>query len=115
MFGVQRSIQEQIGHADDGIHRRANLVTHAGEKGALGAIGCIGAQACLLEGRLGAFQFVQRANLARKKDEYLLLNLVEGLAGEEIVDGDEADDLLRIGERSVDEFAATNDSVLIVV
>ena len=94
LFGVQRSVQEQIGHADNGIHWRANLVTHAGEKGALGAIGGIGAQACLLECRLGAFQFVECANLARKEDEDLLLNLVEGLPGEKIVDGNEADDLL---------------------
>ena len=39
---------DQMGQADDGIHRRADLVTHVGEEGALGAAGRFG---CFLGGR----------------------------------------------------------------
>ena len=41
---------QQGGHAEDGVHRRANLVAHVGEKGALGDVGRFG-------GQLGLRQF----------------------------------------------------------
>ena len=39
MFGLEFGIEQQPGHADHAIHRRANFVTHVGEKFALGARG----------------------------------------------------------------------------
>ena len=41
-------IQEQPAHADDGVHRRADLVAHIGQESALGLIGRLGLAACLL-------------------------------------------------------------------
>jgi len=35
-------VEQQPGHADDAVHRSADLVTHGGEKRALGAIGFLG-------------------------------------------------------------------------
>mmetsp|Transcript_18214 Transcript_18214/g.43670 ORF Transcript_18214/g.43670 Transcript_18214/m.43670 type:complete len:579 (-) Transcript_18214:81-1817(-) len=32
----------QVGQADDGVHRRADLVAHVGEEGALGQVRCLG-------------------------------------------------------------------------
>jgi hypothetical protein len=34
--------QDEVGHADDGVHRRADFVAHAGQKRALGAVGSFG-------------------------------------------------------------------------
>ena len=34
--GVSRVCEREIGHADDGVHRRADLVAHVGEELALG-------------------------------------------------------------------------------
>ncbi len=39
---VERAFQQQAGHADDAVHRRANLVTDVGEEFALGAVGALG-------------------------------------------------------------------------
>jgi hypothetical protein len=33
----QRAVERQLGHADDAVHRRADLVAHVGEEFALGA------------------------------------------------------------------------------
>jgi hypothetical protein len=33
---------QQVGEADDGIHRRADLVAHVGQEGALGLVGGFG-------------------------------------------------------------------------
>ena len=38
----QWRLPEEVGHADDRIHRSSNFMTHAGEKFALGAIGHLG-------------------------------------------------------------------------
>ena len=38
----QLGIQGQLGHADDAVHRRADLVAHVGEKLALGSAGRLG-------------------------------------------------------------------------
>ena len=35
LLRLQRCVEEQAGHADDGVHRRANLVAHVGEELAL--------------------------------------------------------------------------------
>ena len=35
---VERRVQQQTAHADDGVHRRADFVAHRGEEGALGFV-----------------------------------------------------------------------------
>ena len=42
LLGVQRRVQQQAAHADDGVHRRADLVAHRGQEGALGLVGAFG-------------------------------------------------------------------------
>ena len=37
--GVQLGVAQQAGHADDGVHRRADLVAHVGQERALGLVG----------------------------------------------------------------------------
>ena len=39
---VELGVQQQAGHADDGVHRRADLVAHVGQEGALGPRGGFG-------------------------------------------------------------------------
>ena len=39
---VERGLPEQIGHAEDGVHRRADLVAHVGQELALGAARFLG-------------------------------------------------------------------------
>ena len=44
-FGLQRrnsAPAQDVDHAEDGVHRRANLVAHIGQEGALGKIGRFG-------------------------------------------------------------------------
>ncbi len=44
----QAGVQQQAGHADHAVHRRANLVAHVSQKGALSLIGRIRSHAGLL-------------------------------------------------------------------
>ena len=39
LLGGEVGVERQVGHADDAVHRRANLVAHVGEELALGAVG----------------------------------------------------------------------------
>ena len=39
LLGVSSRVERQLGHADDAVHRRADLVAHVGEELALGAAG----------------------------------------------------------------------------
>ena len=39
---ARASVQEQPAHADDGVHRRADLVAHGRQEGALGLVGRLG-------------------------------------------------------------------------
>ncbi len=39
LFGVQGGVQQQAGHADDGVHGGANLVAHGRQEGALCLVG----------------------------------------------------------------------------
>ena len=45
---VERRVEQQAAHADDGVHRRADLVAHRGQEGALGFVGGFGGSAGLL-------------------------------------------------------------------
>ena len=38
---VERGVQQQLGHADDAVHRRADLVAHVGQELALGTVAAI--------------------------------------------------------------------------
>ena len=51
LLAVQIGFQEQVGEAEDGVHRCADLVAHDGEEGALGSVGC-------LRGALGGAQLL---------------------------------------------------------
>ena len=42
LLGGQVGVQRQFGHADDAVHRRANLVAHVGQEGALCKVGLAG-------------------------------------------------------------------------
>jgi hypothetical protein len=44
LLGCQAFAAQQPGHADDAVHRRADLVAHVGEEGALGLVGRFGGQ-----------------------------------------------------------------------
>ncbi len=54
---VLRVLHQHLAVADDRVHRRAELVAHVGEEGALGPVGLLGVQArffeCGLDGLLG--------------------------------------------------------------
>ena len=59
LAAVLDAAPQQVGEADDGIHRRADLVAHVGQKAALGQAGRIGTD-------LGVAQF-QFHGLARRE------------------------------------------------
>ena len=42
LLARQLGVEHQIGHAEDGVHRRADFVAHVGEEGALGVAGGFG-------------------------------------------------------------------------
>ena len=42
LFGRELGVQHEIGHPDDAVHRRPNLVTHIGQELALGPVGGLG-------------------------------------------------------------------------
>ena len=51
LLAVERGVEQQPAHADDGVHRRADLVAHLRQEGALGLGGRFG-------GLLGLAQFL---------------------------------------------------------
>ena len=51
----QRRVQGQLGHAEDGVHRRADLVADVGQELVLGAVGRLGRLFCLKKFRFQAF------------------------------------------------------------
>ena len=56
LLGVERACPEKPAHADHGVHRRADLVAHGGEEGALGRVGLLG-------GGAGVLRFVEQAHV----------------------------------------------------
>jgi hypothetical protein len=54
LLGREFSVQNQIRHAQDAIHGCPDLVTHIGEKKALGAAGGFGLCFCFLKGFFSA-------------------------------------------------------------
>ena len=42
LLGIERSVEEEIGHTDDAVHRSADFVAHRGEKFAFGGAGAFG-------------------------------------------------------------------------
>ena len=55
---LQRGALNHIDHADDAVHRRADLVRHVGQEGALGFVGGVGLLARLLGFPVRYFQLV---------------------------------------------------------
>ncbi len=53
LFGIQLRIQQNLGQADNAIHRRADLVAHVGQEFALGAAGGFGGLLGLQQLRFG--------------------------------------------------------------
>ena len=53
LFGAHWCVEQQLGHAQDGVHRRANFVADVGHERALGAVGLVGRFLGPLELRLG--------------------------------------------------------------
>ena len=43
LLRVERGVLQQLGHAEDAVHRRADLVAHVGQELALGPAGGLGA------------------------------------------------------------------------
>ena len=65
LFGSEMGLQQQIGHADDAIHGRADFVAHHGQKLALGTVGTIGGDGQLTRMGDGVLQLsVRRSQLA---------------------------------------------------
>ncbi len=42
LLGAELALEDQFGHADDGVQRRADFVAHVGQESALGAAGGLG-------------------------------------------------------------------------
>jgi len=70
LLGVEPRVQQEIGHADDAVHGGANLVTHVGEKLALGPVRGFGRKPGFLGCLLKPGRFLQ----------LIADGLVEGLA-----------------------------------
>ncbi len=64
LLRAERRIREQAGHAEDGIHGSADLMTHDGQKLAFGAAGGLGRQFRAKQFRLGLLAFEDLAELA---------------------------------------------------
>ena len=65
LFGREVGVQHEIGHADDAVHRRPDLVAHVGEELALRAVGG-------LSGISGRSQFLVRPPQLRRLLERML-------------------------------------------
>ena len=96
---VERRVQHQPAHADDRVHRRADLVAHRGQEGALGLVRVLGRlagrlrlaeQACVVDGDGG---------LLGEADQQVEVALGEQLARHGPPDGHRADDLVVGDER----------------
>ena len=85
LLGRQVGVQGQLGHADDAVHRRADLVAHVGQELALGPVGRLGGLpglAQLLLGLLALGDVVDHAEQDRPAGE---VHGREGrLAGEQL-------------------------------
>ncbi len=46
LFVVEKGVEQQAAHADDGVHRGADLVAHGGQEGALGFVSGLGQFLC---------------------------------------------------------------------
>ena len=58
LLGVDRCVEQELGHAEDGIHRRADLMAHVGDERAFGPVGLVGRLFGRLE--LGLRLFLRR-------------------------------------------------------
>ena len=65
----QRGVEEQAGHPDHAIHRRANLVAHGREKGALGPRRRLGLDELRGHRRVQRMQAVNQVEIEQRQDE----------------------------------------------
>ncbi len=91
LFGRKRGVAEEGGHADDGIHGCANLVTHGREKLGLGAGGFLGDAAGLLEGTAGRLKI--------RDDAVLIFDEAAELEGVDDVTAERAQRLQLLGRQ----------------
>ena len=96
---VERRVEEQAAHADDGVHRGPDLVAHGGQEGALGLVGLLG-------GLLGRAALLEEprvldgdGGLLGKPDQEGEVGPGEALARLGAPDGHHADDLAARAER----------------
>ena len=84
-------IERQIEHADDGVHRRADLVAHVGQKAALGQCGRLGPLSRPLQLALGTLALLDvaldraRHFVERRAEHLQLLHAVQGADARAIV------------------------------
>jgi len=72
LFGVQWRPREHFRHPDDGVERRADLVTHRGEKfgfGARGPLGLFPLDPQLMRAPLGAYEALQKKNRQHQRHQ----------------------------------------------
>jgi hypothetical protein len=74
---------QQVGHAEDAVHRRADLVAHVGQEGALGLVGGVGG--------------VARRRQFEGPDPHLFFEPVAVVAQVILAQGEFGGDLLRLG------------------
>ena len=81
LIGGQRGVERELGHADDAVHRRADLVAHVGEELALGAARVLGLALGARQRDFGAPSHGDLvAQLARARLEHALRARAPGFA-----------------------------------
>ena len=66
LFRGEAAVEEDRGHTNHRIHRRADLVAHVGQKFILGAVGCFRRFTCPRE---LAFDLLHAGDINRSSDE----------------------------------------------
>ena len=92
LLGVVRVGRGQRGEADDGVHRRADVVAHAGEERALGFVGALG-------GHHGVLQVLIDLALLRavgEDEDVLFLALHLAAHGDDVEPADVPGDLMDV-------------------
>ena len=80
LLGVERGVEQQSAHADDGVHRRADLVAHRREERALGLVGRLGRGARFLRFLEQARVLQRHADIGRDGGEQaLVVGVVDAL------------------------------------
>jgi hypothetical protein len=78
----ERRVQRELGHAENRVHRGANLVTHVGQELVLRAVRCLGGLLGVAKRRLGRFELADVDDATRET----------GRLPRRVADGDPADE-----------------------